>query len=328
MTENIAIVTGGGGFLGKALCMRLLNEGFTVRAIQRGEYPELVTAGVQCFREDIANPSHAFSNIFEGVQVVFHVAAKVDMWGAYQDFYAANVQGSENVLAACKQAGVTQLVFTSSPSVVSSSSDLRGVDESEPYPTHYKAFYPQTKAMAEQRILAANSDTLYTCALRPHLIWGPNDTNLIPTILERAKADRLIQVGNGENTVDVTYIEDCVEAHVCAMRALNTSPAARGKAYFISQDEPVKLWAWINEVLAAHDMPPVKKRIPRSVAYALAFLFEKWASTSSTRTPLFTRFLVEEMSTDHYFDITRAKELLQYQPRYSMEQAMQQTFFA
>ena len=120
-----------------------------------------------------------------GCDIVFHVAAKAGVWGPYDAFYRANVLGTKNVIAACRQNGIRRLVHTSSPSVVFDGTDMEGVDESVPYPDHYEAFYPQTKAEAEQLVLQANDDTLATVALRPHLIWGPEDNHLVPRILER-----------------------------------------------------------------------------------------------------------------------------------------------
>ena len=148
-----------------------------------------------------------------------------------------------------------------------------------------------------------------TIALRPHLIWGPGDTNLIPTIIKKAKSGDLVQVGPGNNLVDICYIEDCVEAQICAMRALQSNPNAGGKAYFISQGEPVKLWEWINEVLVANDLKPIKRAIPFWLASSLASIFELIAKIlPGNKEPRLTRFLVSQMATAHYFDISAAKK--------------------
>lgn len=324
--NKIVLVTGGGGFLGKALCKRLQAEGYTVRALQRGRYPELEAIGIECYQENLTAPSEKFQEIFDGVSTVFHVAAKVDMWGAYDDFYSVNVTGTRTVLAAAQAAGVPTFVYTSSPSVIASGKDLRGIDESEPYPDEYKAYYPRTKAIAEREVLAAHSTEFKTCALRPHLIWGPGDTNLIPTVLERARAGRLLKVGDGTNVVDVTYIDDCVQAHLCAMNSLANDVAAGGKAYFISQGDPVPLWDWIDEILIRHNLPRVTRSINARLAYCLAIVFEFFARILPGNEPLFSRFLVEEMSTDHYFDISRAKKLLQYTPARSVAEALEEAF--
>jgi len=247
------------------------------------------------------------------------------MWGRYEDFFAANVLATRHVITVCRREGIRRLIFTSSPSVIADGSDLCGVDESYPYPVHYEAFYPETKAIAEREVLAATD--LWTVALRPHLIWGPGDTNLLPTIVERARAGRLIQIGDGSNRVDITYIDDCVSAHVCALEALERDPLCRGRAYFISQGEPVELWRWVNEVLAANGLPPVSRRISRRVATGIASVAEFVARLrGGGKEPFLTRFLVGEMSTSHYFDISAAQRLLGYTPHFSVAAGMAETF--
>jgi len=326
------VVTGGGGFVGKALCKELKRQGHYVLSLSRGKYPDLEATGVHTKQVDIGSSVDSWVGLFEGIDGVFHTAAKVDMWGDYNDFYATNVLGTRNILAACRRAGVKRLVFTSSPSVIHTGSDLRHVDESLPYPKHFDAYYPQTKAQAEQEVLGSDQHgVLHTIALRPHLIWGPNDTNLIPTILERARAGRLTRIGSGENKVDLTFIEDCVHAHILAMQALeNTPETVGGKAYFISQGDPVPMWGWIDQVLAVHGLPPVKKSLPTPVAHRLAWVMEMGAKALALVgikvTPLLTRFLVSEMATDHYFNIARAKKDLGYLPSCSINDAMKRTF--
>ncbi|MEY4668006.1 MAG: hypothetical protein RL518_705 [Pseudomonadota bacterium] len=326
------LVTGGGGFVGKALCKELKRQGHTVISLSRGRYPDLEVAGVQTKQVDIGSNVDTWIGLFEGIDGVFHTAAKVDMWGDHEGFYQTNVIGTRNILTACRQAGVKNLVFTSSPSVIHTGSDLINVDESIPYPQHYHAFYPQTKAQAEREVLASDEPGVFRAvALRPHLIWGPNDTNLIPTVVERARVGRLTRIGSGENLVDLTFIDDCVNAHILAMKALETTPdRVGGKAYFISQGDPVKMWSWIDEVLAAHGLPPVKKALSTQVAYALASVMEVVARALSLVgvriKPLLTRFLVSEMSTHHYFNIVRAQKDLGYQPSCSIAEAMKRCF--
>lgn len=319
------IVSGGGGFVGRALARRLVGEGHRVVTLARSAYPELAQDGIEHHQVDLSSPPEMWRHLCRGADGFFHVAAKVDMWGRYEDFFAANVIATRNVLAVCRSEGIRKLVFTSSPSVVADGTDLCGVDESYPYPNHHDAFYPETKALAEREVLAATD--LWAVALRPHLIWGPGDTNLIPTILERARAGRLVRIGAGTNRVDITFIDDCVEAHLRALQALESNPACRGRAYFISQGEPVELWSWVNEVLVANALPPVTRRIPRRVAAAIATVAEFIARrTPGGREPFLTRFLVAEMATSHYFDITAARSLLGYVPRYTVAEGMRRTF--
>jgi len=324
-----AVVTGGGGFVGGALCRRLHALGHDVTGLGRRPQPSLAAAGIRTVTHDLsaADAAAALADLLGGVDCVFHTAAHVKMWGPREAFVRGNIGATENMIAACRAAGVGKLVFTSSPSVVAADHDLRGVDESQPYPTRYRALYPETKAAAERAVLAAHGSSLRTIALRPHLIFGPGDTNLVPTILKRARAGRLVQVGDGTNLVDLTFIDDCVSAHLLAATALDERPAAGGRAFFISQGDPVPLWEWIGKVLALHDLPPVRRRISSTTALMLATVAEAaWRTLQLASDPPLTRFLAEEMSTDHYFDIAAARRELGYQPSCTVWEATERSF--
>lgn len=320
-------VTGAGGFLGKALCKALISNGFEVHALGRKSYPDLKAAGAIVHTIDIYKEADQLKEIFQNTETVFHAAAKVDMWGAYQDFFNTNVVGTRNVIAACRHAGVENLIYTSSPSVVADGNNLSNIDESYKIPEKHQAPYPATKAIAESEVIKANSESLRTIALRPHLIFGPGDNHFIPTIIERAQKGRLIIVGDGRNIVDVCFIEDCVQAHLCAQSALSNNPKAAGKAYFISQGDPIKLWEFIDRILEAHGLKKLTRRIPKNIALLLAGFFELTARISPIKIkPLFTKFLVCEMTTDHYFDISAAKDLLGFVPKYSVQEAITKSF--
>ena len=323
-----AVVTGGGGFLGKALCQALLaGPASHVVSISRGSYPELEKIGVEHHRLNLAKDADQLREIFQDAEVVFHTAAKVEMWGAYPDFYRVNVLGTKNVINACRQAGVPYLVYTSSPSVIADGTNLCNVDETYPYAKNYKANYPKTKALAEQAVLEANDEKLATCSLRPHLIWGPGDTNLIPTILDRAKKKKLLRIGPGKNLVDTTYIDDCVEAHLLAAAALKNNPDSRGQAYFISQGEPVPLWDFVDQVLARSGLAKLNRSLGIGAAHKIAAVLEGLSKLFPfLGEPRLTRFLVEEMSTDHHFNITKAKSLLGYSPAVSISEGLERTF--
>lgn len=332
MAPKTYIVTGGGGFVGSAIARKLREQGHSVISLSRGEYPELTALGVRTERIDLGVNPEQWSSLFAGVDGVFHTAAKVQLWGPYDEFFRANVLGTRNVIEGCKRHGVKALVFTSSPSVIADGSQLRGVDEKYPYPKKHHAHYPATKAQSEREVLAADEvGRLRTVSLRPHLIWGPGDTNLIPTILGRAKAGKLVQVGDGTNRVDLTYIDDCVEAHLKAMDALHTIPeTVGGHSYFISQGDPVSLWEWVGDLLARHGVPPVKKSLPYPVAASIAWIAEGIAKVGSlfgsNKEPFLTRLLVSEMATDHYFSIERARRELGFSPRLTIAQAMDEAF--
>lgn len=321
------LVTGGGGFLGKALILKLKSDGYEVESLSRGSYSFLDELGVKSHQLDLTDfDKERGLEIFKDVDGVFHVAAKVGMSGEYQDFYATNVEGTENLLEYCRLAGVKNFVFTSSPSVIASGKDLCGVDESVSYPKKHLEAYPATKAIAERIVLRANRDKFKSVSLRPHLIFGPNDTSLIPTILEKAKSNKLKIIGSGENKADFNYIDDCVDAHILAMKALEENPdKVSGKAYFVSQGEPYKFWDFVNIVLEKNKLPSISKKVPFKIAYAVAFFAELIAKIFKTE-PLLNRFLVEELATNHYFDISNAKNDFGYSPKHSMEEALKLTF--
>jgi len=323
------VVTGGGGFLGKAICFKLRDQGHEVVSISRNRYPELENRGITCVKANIFENKEVLLGAVRGAEAVFHVAAMVEMWGRYEEFFRVNVIGTRNVIDACKESGVKKLIYTSSPSVVADGTDLCGIDESYPYPKRYEAHYPATKAIAEREVLSQNSDDLYTVSLRPHLIWGPGDTNLVPQILERGRAGKLVRIGKGDNMVDLSYVEDCVGAHLCALSALDRNPRARGKAFFISQGEPVSLWSWIDEVLVRSNVDPIRKSLSFGVAHGLATVLEFVAKIRpGSHEPLFTKFLVTEMATSHYFNIGAAKKELGYEPQFSIPEAMDLMFNA
>lgn len=320
-----ALVTGGGGFLGRYIVRQLLDRGDHVTVFARGHYPELIGWGARQMRGDIQNRD-AITRACQAVDVVFHVAAKAGLWGPWDEFYGVNVVGTDNVIAACREQHVPRLVFTSSPSVIFDGSDQQGIDESYPYPDHYESPYPETKALAEQHVIAANDNTLRTVSLRPHLIFGPEDNHLLPALLERARAGAIPQVGDGMNKVDLTYVEDAARAHLLAADALMTEPTVAGKVYFISQDAPVVLWHWINDLLARLHLPPIGRRVPLGLARAAGGLL----ATVYRRLPLageppLTPFLASELAQSHYYDISRAKRDLGYIPQLTMAEATAKT---
>lgn len=317
-----ALVTGGGGFLGKAIVRRLLARGDEVRSFSRGDYPELRALGVKIHQGDLAD-AEAVGRAAQGCDIVFHVAAKAGIWGPYQEYHRANVVGTENVLAACRHHGIARLVFTSTPSVVFSGKDMEGVDESAPYPEHYHAYYPETKARAERAVLGANDGRLATVALRPHLIWGPGDRHLVPRILARARTGTLRWIGSRPNRVDCVYIDNAAEAHVLAAERLSPGSAIAGKVYFISQGDPWPLWDLINRILEAGDLPPVVRTISPKLAYAAGWTLEMayWLLGLKSE-PRMTRFLAQELSTAHWFNIDAARRDLGYRPTVSIEEGM------
>lgn len=317
-----ALVTGGGGFLGSAIVRRLRARGDAVRSFSRGQYPELEALGVETRHGDLAD-ADAVVAAAEGCDVVFHVAARPGIWGKYADYYRINVEGTRNVLDACRRWHIRRLVYTSSPSVVFNGKDMEGIDESAPYAAHFEAHYPKTKAQAEQLVLAVNGAELATVALRPHLIWGPGDNHLIPRILARARSGTLRRIGNGQNLVDCVYIDDAARAHLLAADRLAPGAASAGRAYFISQGKPVPLWDLVNRILDAAGLPPVTRGLPTGVAYALGWFLEKAHLLLRLESePRMTRFLARELSTAHWFNIAAARRDLGYEPQVSLEEGL------
>ncbi len=314
------LVTGGGGFLGGAIVRQLVDRGDNVRSFSRNFYPELAQLGVEQIQGDIVDKT-AVEQACKGVKLVFHAAAKPGVWGNYADYYRTNVAGTQHVIDACKKHGVLRLVYTSSPSVVFDGTDMEGVDESVPYPEKFHAHYPKTKAMAEQLVIKAADKDLMTITLRPHLIWGPKDNHLVPRIIERAR--RLVRVGSGKNLVDTIYIDNAAEAHVLAADRLKENPGLSGKVYFISQDNPVPLWDMVNDILKTAGHPPVKRAIPRKIAWLMGALFEVVFKMFRIRgEPQMTRFLADELATAHWFDIRAAKKDLGYAPTVSIKEGL------
>lgn len=322
------LVTGGTGFLGRRLVERLLADGRRVTVLARTPAPELESRGVRFIRASLDDAT-AVRAACAGIDTVFHTAAKVGVWGRYDDYFRTNVLGTRALLAGCRAHGVKRLIHTSTPSVVYHGGDLAGADESLPLTARCPSPYPLTKAIAEREVLAANSATLRTVALRPHLIWGVSDPHLVPRMLARARAGRLRIVGTGRNRVDMVHVENAVDAHLLAERALDqchllndtfTTPSvAAGRAYFITNGEPVVLWDWINDLLRALGEPPVKKRISLGTATALGAACEfAWRVLPLPGEPPMTRFIAAELAKDHWFDIAAARRDLGYAPRVTM----------
>jgi nucleoside-diphosphate-sugar epimerase len=318
-----ALVTGGGGFLGKAIVRLLHERGDGVRSFSRNEHPALAELGVEHCRGEL-DDAEAVKRAAAGCDIIFHVAAKAGVWGPYEEFYRANVLGTRHIIDACRYHGIQRLVHTSSPSVVFDGSDMQGVDESLPYPEHFEAFYPQTKAASEQLVLQANDQNLATVALRPHLIWGPEDNHLVPRILERGARGALRKIGTRECLVDTIYIDNAALAHLQAADHLEIGSGVAGRAYFLSQGEPLPLWEVVNRILAAGGLPPVTRTISPGLAYNLGAVLEKVYTLFKLKgEPRMTRFVAKELSTSHWFDLTAARRDFGYQAEVSFDEGIE-----
>ena len=315
------LVTGGGGFIGRAIVRALLDRGEPVRVFCRGDYPELRAWSVDLCRGDLSDLSAVLAAM-EGCKAVFHVAARFDLWGRYEDFFATNALGTRHVIEACRVHRVRKLVYTSTPSVVHGGDSVEGLDESAPYPVDFEAHYPATKAIAEQEVLTANDDTLSTVAIRPHLVWGPGDTSALPRLVARAKAGRLRLVGEPKR-IDTTYIDNAVAAHLSAYDRLAPDSAVAGNAYFITQDEPLEAPKFVNDMLDAAGLPPVTRTISLGLARAAAAVTEGvWKALRLQTEPPLTRFLVSQLSTAHWYNIAAARRDLGYHPEVTYDEGM------
>ncbi len=321
-----ALVTGGGGFLGRYLIEQLIARKIEVRVVSRKAYPELAALGCECVRGDLREFS-VVKDSCNNVDTVFHVAALAGIWGRREDFFSINYEGTKNVINACLANSVSRLVYTSTPSVVFGMQDIESGDETLPYPDKYVAYYPESKAAAEQLLLEANGKNgLATCALRPHLIWGPRDPHILPMLIRKARSGKLVQVGAGKNIVDITYVENAAAAHVQAAEKLALESPLAGQAYFISDDNPVNLWVWINHLLERLNLPNVKKRISYRAAYTIGAISEVLHTlVPPLGEPNVTRFLASQFATSHYFSISKAKRDFDYHPPVAAEEALVRT---
>ncbi|MDP4609845.1 MAG: NAD-dependent epimerase/dehydratase family protein [Opitutales bacterium] len=320
------LVTGGGGFVGGYVIERLLARGYEVRSIGRSPQPALEAKGVEVICGDLSDSS-IVEAACAGVAAVFHVAAKAGVWGSWDSFYRPNVIGTRNVVAACRKQGVGRLVYTSTPSVVFNGQPISGEGEEMPYGRNWLCHYAHTKALAEEEALAASSDVLRIVALRPHLVFGPGDPHLLPRVIESAVSGRLKIIGDGRSRVDVSYVGNVADAHLNAFDALQERPGVvSGKAYFISQGEPVELWPWVNQILESLGHAPLTKRIPLPVGYAAGALAEcVWHLFRKQGEPPITRFVAVELAKDHFFNIEAACDDIKYSCHVPMEAALRLT---
>ena len=315
------LVTGGSGFLGGAICRELIERGHSVRSATRTPAPELERQGVEDVRCDLALTSQVRDAV-QGCDAVIHTAAKVGVWGSREEFFRTNLEGTRVLLEESMRTGVERFVYTSTPSVCFDGKDHSMADGTLPYAQRYLAAYPESKMRAEKLVLAASSGKMKTCSLRPHLIFGPGDPHLIPRLVARGRAKRLVQVGPGTNDVSMTYVDNAALAHVAALEAFDGGSQHAGKAYFISQEDPVRLWSWIGELFEALDVPPVKRKISRRTAYSLGAALETvWNILRKESDPPMTRFIALQLATEHSYDMAPAQRDFGYRERISMADA-------
>ena len=318
------LVTGCGGFIGSEIVRQLLSRGDQVIGIARRDYPRLAALGMTQRTGDLTDGSFIRSQIRDA-DAVIHVAAKAGVWGPWQAYYRINTWATEQILAAARESGIRRLVYTSSPSVTFAGQDQSGEDESAPYPRRWLAAYPKSKALAERSVLAAHRPGEFdTCALRPHLVWGEDDPHLLPRIVDRARRGRLAIIGSGRNRIDTVHVINAAAAHLDALDALAEHPdRSGGRAYFITQDEPVDCWEWIGTICDIAGAPRPTRRVGFRAAYAIGAACELvYGAARIGREPPMTRFVACQLAKDHYFDISAARQRLGYRIRHSLTEGL------
>jgi len=320
------LVTGAGGFLGRYIAEELLEKGHTVFNFSRNSYKELSEIGIETRLGDL-NDENSIREALQGIEAVFHVASKVAMWGKWQDFYQTNTIGTMNLVKACKEAGITKFVYTSTPSVVFDIDNIIDGNETLPYANDSLSMYAKSKMLAEKFVLESNSKEFLTCALRPHLIFGPRDKNIIPRLVEAKRKGRLKKIGDGKNLVDVIYVENAAKAHVQAFENLSVDSLVPGEAYFIAQERPVNLWDFINEILVRNGEEKIKKSISLKKAFFLGAVIEfvlKNLRIWNVHPPM-SKFVALQLGKSHYFSHKKALEHFNYNPEISIENALDKT---
>jgi len=317
------LITGASGFLGFNLAKALLNQGHKITNLSRNECQKLNDIGIQTIKCNLNNLEEVTSAL-KKIEVVFHVASLVGMHGDYNQYFQTNVIGTENIVKACIKNGVSKLIYTSSPSVVFGKDDLCNVDETQNYPKKFLTHYAKTKSLAEQIIKKANSKKLLTVSLRPHLIFGPDDPHLIPRLIQSANSGKLRQIGDGQNLVDIIYIDNAVDAHIQALENLSKNSKLAGNVYFIGQERPVNLWNFINKILENNGISKIENKISCKEAYFIGFILEKVFSILKKEPPM-TRFIALQFSKSHYFSHKNARDDFGYIPKINIEDAIKRT---
>lgn len=323
-------ITGARGFLGSALVDLIARE--------RPEYElTLFSRSAEIARSKRARIGRAryvngdisdaatLRPLLNGIDAVIHLAAKVGVWGEYEEYHRVNYVGTENLINAALANRVGTFVHVSSPSVVFDGRAHRELDESAPYPDRYEAAYPATKGAAEKLLLRIDPNRLRRVILRPHLIWGPGDTNLIPRIIERARARKLAVIGDGSALVSLTYIDNAARACLDALEKLD-SARLNGEVFFIADSEPVYLWEFIGELLKRLEEPAIERRIPYRAALAVGAMSEfVYKTFGIEREPRLTRFLARQLALDHSLSIEKARRMFGYDPAVGLEEGMRKT---
>ncbi|SFN33096.1 NAD-dependent epimerase/dehydratase family protein [Dokdonella immobilis] len=318
------LLTGATGFLGRAITTALLEQGHRVRALVRSENRELGTLGVE-LRIGLATEFESVCAAADGCEAIVHAAGCSDPLASIEQYHDANVRSTDCMLGACELVGVPRLLLTSCANAVIGSDDLEGVDERQPYPQKWPSAYGHTKALAEQRVLAANGERLATCVLRPHLLWGAGETRILPALLDLARRGKLRLFGEPDKKIDPCHIDNAAHAHALALGKLENGSALAGKAYFVGQGEPMSIETFLNALLRAGGFPPEKRRLASLTAHALATAARAGADSTS---PLINPYILELFSHASWFNLGAARRDFGYAPKLSTAEGMSRLFTA
>lgn len=314
------LVTGASGMLGRGVALALAARGDDVTVLQRRP----AGLGLPEVLSDVADPANVRDTV-AGHEAVIHLAAKVNVTGAWADYQRANILGTFVVAEACREAGVERLVHVSSPSVAHGGSSLAGAGAGPADPRRARGPYARSKAAAEQVALGADGGGLSVVAIRPHLVWGPGDTQLIGRVVERARAGRLPLIGSGAALIDSTYISNAVDA---LLAALDRCDLARGQALVVTNGEPRPVADLLGAICDAAGVPAPGRQVPTTLALAAGVVAQTvWslrsrAGGSADSDPPITRFVAEQLSTAHWFDQRHTREVLGWTPRVSLDQGL------
>ncbi len=325
---TVVAITGASSLIGRALAGELVRRGDRVVVFQRGEFAvdareaNEFSSQVEQRRGDVRDRA-ALDAAFDGCEVVVHLAAKVGVVGDRDDYVSVNVDGTRNVLEAARHSGVWGVVHVSSPSVAHDGRPIVGGAADPPVHDHGAAWYPETKAIAERLALAASDDHCAVVAIRPHLVWGPGDTQLVGRIVDRAAAGRLALVGGGRALVDTTYIDNAATALVAAVDAIRPGGACAGKAYVVSNGEPRPIRELVEAFCRAADVPFDPRDVPLGVARRIGSLIDRvWPRLDRSDEPPLTRFLAEQLGTAHWFDQRAVRTDLGWEPTISIDDGL------
>lgn len=326
-----ALVTGGNGFVGRHLVRALAARGDEVLTMDLGAWAGEDAEGIRSVTADLRDAA-ALERAAEGVDTVFHVASRVQTRTTGADeVFDVNVGGTKKLIAACRENDVPRLVYVSSASVVYGGADIEAGDETLPYPAHFHAPYAEAKARAEEAVLEASDRSLATCAIRPHIVFGPGDTRFFPAVLSRARSGRLrAYVGDPDKKSDFTYVDNLVDGLLTAGDALRPKSALAGQAYFVTNEEPLAFWEMVGRLLDGLDLARPSWRVPYPIAFSAAAVRETIDAMRGVATSeeSLTRFTIRYLTTHHYFSCDKAARDFGYRPTITIGEGITRTITA